>query len=364
MLSNKCPLCNQVLPAGITEHSLHQKINQIESDAKAAAAKEAKLALAAEVTKAVEADRKQSAARIAEAVADAVAVERKQNESKVAELNKRATLAERETKKAVTEAALAATNAEREKNALANVRLENEVAKLQNQLAKKSGEQLGEQGERDLYADLSRSYPSDRIERVGRGVNGGDIIQIVMDGHKEVGRIVYENKNTSNWQSAFVVQARKYRTQYETPFVMIVSRVLPSKERGMCVEGDIPVVEPRLASIIAGIMREGILEIAKLRMSKVDGDRKGKELLEYIVGDKFQPRFRALATATSNLKELQDKEKTWHESHWEKQARQHAELDSRQREINASLQEIVKEDRKAPGRVVNGDASHWGLAAD
>ena len=140
---------------------------------------------------------------------------------------------------------------------------------LNRQLEKKSGEQFGEMAELDLFAELKCAFPTDRIERVGRGVKGADIVHTVMDGNTVAGRIVYESKNVSTWQNAFIEQAKKYHAQYETPYVIVVSRVFPKKQRGMCVVDDVPVVEPRLATTLAAVMRDGILEIAKLRPTKV-----------------------------------------------------------------------------------------------
>jgi len=126
-------------------------------------------------------------------------------------------------------------------------------------------------------------------------VKGADIVHEVMDGSKVVGRIIYESKNTSIWQNGFIAQAKKYQTQYETPHVLIVTRVFPSKRKGLCVVRDIPVVERRTAVALATIIREGVIEIAKLRLSGKFHDEKSQELFEYIVGHKFCTRFREMA---------------------------------------------------------------------
>jgi Uncharacterized protein conserved in bacteria (DUF2130) len=64
-------------------------------------------------------------------------------------------------------------------------------------------------------------FPNDKIERIGRGVKGADIVHEVMDGAKAAGRVIYESKNTSIWQNGFIAQAKKYQTQYETPHVLV-----------------------------------------------------------------------------------------------------------------------------------------------
>ena len=156
------------------------------------------------------------------------------------------------------------------------------------------------------------------------------------------GCIVYESKNVSTWLNTFITQAKKYHTQYETPYVMVVSRVFPKKQCGMCVVDDVPVIEPRLAATLAGVMREGILEIAKLRLTKVGTDGKAQELFGYVVGNEFQTRFRDMADAVDGLKDIQKAGRTWHENQWAKESRLHAQIEGRHREVNAKLQLIVK----------------------
>ncbi len=123
---------------------------------------------------------------------------------------------------------------------------------------------------------------------------------------------------------------------------MVVSRVFPKKQRGMCVADGVPVVEPRLATTLAAVMRDGILEIAKLRLTKVGSAEKAQELFVYVVGNKFQTRFCDMADAVDGLKAIQKSARTWHENQWVKESRLHAQIEGRHREVNAKLQLIVK----------------------
>jgi hypothetical protein len=191
---------------------------------------------------------------------------------------------------------------------------------------------------------------------MGRGEKGGDILQTVMDGTEEAGSIVYEVKNTSGWNNEFITQARKYRTQYHTPYVMIVSRVLPKEgQRGMCVSDGIPIVEPHLASAVAAVMRFAILETFRRRVAEGDSDQIAQNVLAYIVGDEYQTLLRAKTAAVFAMKDLQEKDRDYHERHWEKERRLIAEIEKCDREGNTSIQEIIKDERKTPHREETDD---------
>ena len=161
-------------------------------------------------------------------------------------------------------------------------------------------------------------------------MKGADIVHQVMDGTKVAGRIVYESKNTSNWQNGFIAQAKKYQTQYETPHVMVVTRAFPLKLKGLCVLNGIPIVEKRVVVALATVIREGIIDIARLLLSKFR-DEESQELFEYIVGDKFCTRFREIAEGVASLREQQQKERTWHENAWQAEAKIHERIKSSSR---------------------------------
>jgi hypothetical protein len=372
-MPSKCPLCGQTLPAAIDEQSLHQKLDRMKLAAEQAATKAAKKALEEELKARFEAAKKiaqekanrefgaelgnlkrqlveaakNTAKQVAEVRKSAGAEAERLMKGQLLELDKKLQAAEKKTAaevaKAKKEATDTAKETERVKHAVELIRLQAEVEKLNRQLEKKSGELFGEEGELDLFEELTQEFRNDRIVRIGRGVKGADILHTVMDGNKVAGCIVYESKNVTAWQNAFIEQAKKYHAHYETPYVMVVSRVFPRKQRGMCVVDDVPVVEPRLATTLAAVMREGILEIAKLRLTKVDANEKARELFEYVIGNEFRTRFCSVADAVESLKDLQQSERTWHENQWIKQARFHTQIEARHREINAKLQIIVKE---------------------
>jgi hypothetical protein len=175
-------------------------------------------------------------------------------------------------------------------------RLQRQLDELSRKLEGTASEQLGDEAEVDLHKVLRDAFcPNDKVERIGRGSRGADILHHVIDEGKTVGHIVYESKNTGGWNRAFVAQAKKYQTLYNTPHVIIVTRTFPSKQKGLCVDKGIAIIEKHAAVALAKIIRDGILEIARLRLSGHSQDAKSYELYQYIVGDRFRTRFRDIS---------------------------------------------------------------------
>ncbi len=355
-MPGQCPLCGQSLPEAINEKELQARIEKLASPMLAVEKKKLKEEFGTQLVAECEMARQKAERQFQQQLRAADkrakdAEDRRQKEVEQArkevenrmgkEVARNVRLATREN-----EAKLEKLQAEREKE---KVRYEADLAKFQGKLEdlsrkleKQSGEQLGSEAELDLFTELKQAFPQDRIERIGRGVKGADIVHAVMDGTKVAGRIIYESKNTSNWQNGFIAQAKKYQTQYETPHVMVVTRVFPCKHKGLCVVRDIPVVDNRMAVALATVIREGVIEIAKLRLSGKFHDEKSQELFEYIVGDKFCTRFREMAESIASLREQQQKERTWHENAWQAESKIHERIEGRHREVDAQIRAIVR----------------------
>jgi hypothetical protein len=403
-MSSKCPLCRQPLPEAINANELQSRIQKLASPALAAEkkklneefdsqlvaqreiarqnaerrserelreAKERALRLEQEKDREVKRLQKHYSERLAAETETAKRDAERGMRKQLLDAEKRAKDAEERRQKEVEQARKEAENrlakeaaqtvrhatleneakldklqSERQKD---KIRHETELAKFQGKLEdlsrkleNQSGEQLGAEMELDLFTELRHAFAADKIERIGRGVKGADIVHQVMDGTKVVGRIIYESKNTSDWHKSFIAQAKKYQTQYETPHVLIVTRVFPSKQKGLCVVRDIPVVERRTAVALAMVIREGVIEIAKLKLSSKFHDEKSQELFEYIVGDKFCTRFREMAENIASLREQQQKERTWHENAWQAESKIHERIEGRHREVDAQIRAIVR----------------------
>jgi hypothetical protein len=240
----------------------------------------------------------------------------------------------------------AARETDRQRYEKESAKLQGRLEDLSRRLDKQSGEQLGDEAEVDLESKLRQEFPQDKIERIGRGIKGADIVQHVMDGATAAGKIVNESKNTLDWNKDFITQAKKYQTEYETPHVMIVTRAFPAKQKGLWVEKGIPIIEKSMVISLATVIRDGVIEIAKLRLSGSVRDEKSQELFDYVVGDKFGTRFREIAEGIASLRDQQEKEKTWHENTWKGESKVHERIERCHRQVGAEIGAIVSDGKE------------------
>ncbi|HYN82788.1 MAG TPA: DUF2130 domain-containing protein [Gemmatimonadaceae bacterium] len=397
-MSERCVVCGQPLPAGVSEAEMHRRLDKLAS----AAAEEAAASLRRELErgfriklsahaatirkralaeaeassrrKLAVAERKLEAAKIASqrAVEKAVREANVSSNAQLASLQRKLeaadSAAERAAKKAAKQAAAETAKRsqreldlvkergakERAQHAADTARLKTKVDELSLKLERQTSEQMGDMTEADALAALKRAFPHDDIQRIGRGVRGADILQKVIVDGGEVGRIVYECKNTSSWQNEWLTKARGYRTEYQTQWVVIASRCFPRREKWFVVERGVPVIELRLIVRLAEVIRSAVIEIGSLRLTTVGRQAKAQQMFEYVLSDNFASSIKSIAEAITALRAQQSRERQWHTETWAKNLRLYDEVDGGQREIAAQVRAISEAPARGGLRAIAG----------
>ncbi len=346
-MSQRCPVCGQTVPKGMDHLELQRRIEKISAVTSQHEVEKVRRELDWRYRKSLSKQIKEVQKRtIKQARASSrIEIESLRQQLKQAELR-----SHRETEKAAKEAARQSQKdielikersaKERAQHVAENAKLKATIDNLSIRLEHLTSEQMGDMCEADVYATLKTAFPGDEIQRVGRGVRGADIVQRVMVAEREAGRIVYECKNVSTWDNDWLVKAKKYRTEYQTPWVIIASRTFPRRQKWFVVERGVPVIDLRLVLKLAEIVRTAVIEIGQLRTSNVGRQMKAEEMFEYILSDHFVGRFKCIAEAVAALRDQQSKEKRWHTDAWAKQTRLHDEIDDGRREIDARIRSI------------------------
>ncbi len=222
------------------------------------------------------------------------------------------------------------------------VQLEQRVSGLQRELQNKSADELGEEGERDLSQILRRDFPNDNITRISKGERGADIRQVVKWQDRPCGNIIYESKNVKSWSNTFLTKAMRYKSQYNTPNVIIVSTAFPPKERWFCVRNNVPIIHPSKVAFLVPIIRDSILTLAKSKLPEQERSSKMEELYRYMHSDEFQQKLNSLISSTENLRKLQANEKRAHATTWSKQDEEIGEIEQATSQIQSKVKAIIE----------------------
>jgi len=359
-MPRNCPLCGQPLPRGMTEATLHQRMDRLGAAAAKEEGQRVRRELSKEYHERLVGREKDLRTRIAKEASASyrsqiTALQRQVDESERRSRQAADKAAKEVAKQSQREISLIKERAARERaqHTAETARLKTRVDDLSLKLERQSSEQLGEMGESDAYTALRSAFPGDDIQRIGRGTRGADIVHRVLAGGKELGRIIYECKNVSTWQNDWIAKAKQYRSQYQTPWVIIATRTFPRRQKSFAVERGVPVIDLRLVVKLAEVVRAAVVEVGHLRTSQVGRNAKADQMFDYILSDHFVGRFRNIADAVSALREHQTKERQWHAEAWQRQEKHYGELDDSRREIDVRVRGIAEGGSKNRLRVIS-----------
>ncbi len=188
------------------------------------------------------------------------------------------------------------------------------IKELQEQLKKGTTPQVeGLNLEGELVKELKREFPEDKIEHHGKT---GDILHHVNFRNKKVGLILYECKKTTKFNSAFIDQAKKAMALRQATYGVLVTTAFKKDTAGFWVEKDILIIHPYGAIYIAKVLRSSIIEIHSLKISRMEMEKRSKELMEYIKGEDFKNSVEDSIYRTISLYEMLKKEIKSHQGIW------------------------------------------------
>jgi hypothetical protein len=327
--AGRCPMCEQPIGQDVARRIEERQREQYEAAlakarAEAAATMEQKLAaaraeakLAAETAlsaKLAESQLKLVAAEQAkvaasEQIAALKAAQEAAVEKRVAEIQE-GLLRQKEDLQREKESAVLAEKAK-------VLKLQSDLADLQRKLENKTANELGEGSEIDLFEQLKATFEGDRIARVGKGVNGADVIHEVIHNGKVCGKIVYDAKNRNAWQNEFVVKLRADKIAQAADHAILASNKFPKDKAHVHYQDGVIVAAPARVAAIVQLLRDQVVRMHELRISKEGREQKSMEVYAFITSEHCKQLLDQVETQAGRMLELDSKEQEAHRRLWD-----------------------------------------------
>lgn len=209
-----------------------------------------------------------------------------------------------------------ALNAEKAKHAEETQKLTGQLQAVTRQLEKKTADELGEGAEVKLFDDLKAEFDNDKIDRVGKGVSGADIIHTVIHNGRECGKIIYDSKNSAAWRDDYVSKLVQDQTAAKADYAVLSTFKFPAGTKQVEVRESVIIVNPARAVAIAQIIRRQLVQVHTLRLSKSERAKKMAALFDYITSPRCAHLLERIESQADALLKLQEKEMKAHEAHW------------------------------------------------
>lgn len=211
----------------------------------------------------------------------------------------------------------AAVLAEKSKAFDESQRLHMKLQDLQRQLEAKTSNELGEGSEIDLFEQLKEAFPQDRIWRVGKGVNGADVIHVIVHNGQDCGKIIYDSKNRNAWQNEFVNKLRADKIAEGADHAILSSNKFPKDKREIHPQDGVIVANPARVAALAEILRGQVLRMHALRASGQEREQKTLELYTFITSEHFKQLIDQVEMQTAKMLDLDTKEQEAHRRLWD-----------------------------------------------
>ena len=211
-------------------------------------------------------------------------------------------------------------DAEKERQ-LADMR--RQIEDLKRKAEQGSQQMQGEAGEQELEAMLRATFPSDEICAIGQGVRGADVHQVVVDARgRKSGSILWECKNTRNWNDAWVGKLKEDQRARHAELAVLVTAVLPKGVARFALVDGLLVTDFACAPCLAGILRANLFELAQTRNAAMHKEEKLELLHRYLSGVAFRQRVEAIVEAFTAMHHDLNQERRAAERQWARRARQ------------------------------------------
>lgn len=202
-----------------------------------------------------------------------------------------------------------------------------DLKKLVDEMKRKSEqgsqELQGEVLELDIQAALERQFPQDVIEPIARGVRGADLVQQVRNGVLQpCGSIVWECKNTKNWQPAWIGKLKEDQRACGAALAVILTVALPPGIRDFGLIDGVWVASRGAWPALAVALREQLIEVARARKASVAMAENMEALYRYLAGEGFRHRVQALVETMDAMRAGLDRERRAMEKLWKEREKQ------------------------------------------
>jgi hypothetical protein len=214
----------------------------------------------------------------------------------------------------------AAVSAEKEKYFREKVKLEGQLQEMQRRLQKKTANELGDEGERDLFEELKLEFPNDQIERVKKGKEGGDIIHRVVHNGQICGSVLLESKNTSRVMNSYTTKLKNDQARTGCEHGILSTLAFPAGASQLALRNGILLCHPGRVVVLVHLLRRQIIQAFGSRLSNAARQEKSAALYEFVTSPTAAELWDRFSKLTEGMRELDQAEIERHRRVWAKRA--------------------------------------------
>lgn len=201
----------------------------------------------------------------------------------------------------------------------------------------KSGGEIVDGADIDLYDELRAAFPEDMIAR-----KGGNLIIELRYKSKPAGRLLIAAKPRAAWQHAFVTKLRQETSELGADHAILATPVFPAGKKELFVDGGVIVVSPARVRAIVEVLRKALIAMHIARLSEQERADKLSKLFRHITSAAFKRKLAEASDLTTEALQLDVDEKRAHDLVWRKRGTVLTRIRQVLRDIDTDVSTIVE----------------------
>lgn len=213
------------------------------------------------------------------------------------------------------------------------------ILELQEQLKKGKTPQIaGFDYEKEVEKILKQNFPDDSIIPTGKK---GDVIQTVNYNKKSVGTILYECKKTEEYQNSFISEIKKHQEIAKADYGVIVTHSTKQNKSSFFIENDIIVINPLGLLDIAFLLRDMLIQLSIMKLTKEKNEQKGQEILRYMQTGEFKKYMIDTVEKSKSAYNLLIQEVKSHKKNWEERLKIYFVIHQNTQNVRLAIGKII-----------------------
>lgn len=220
--------------------------------------------------------------------------------------------------------------------------LQKKVKTMEQQLQKKTANELGDGGEIDVFEALRDAFPNDRISRIKKGQPGADILHEILYKGQVCGKVILDSKVRQGWQNSYVTKLRQDQVDAGAEHAILTSSVFPAGKKEMCIESDVIIVNPARVVHIVHILREAMVTMHVRGLSMKERTGKMNKLYKLVTSEAYGKKFSEAGRLAQDILDLDVQEKKAHDNTWKKRGAFAIRINNVLREIETDVAAVIE----------------------
>lgn len=226
-----------------------------------------------------------------------------------------------------------------ENQAKANKKSHERIAQLEKQLKEgKTPQTAGFDYEKEVIKILGETFSKDNIIPTGKK---GDALQEVISQDKVIGSILYECKKTSEYNNEFITKIKQHQEKAKADYGVIVTHAIKKGKSKFFIEDEIIVIDPLCLLDIAYLLRSAIIEMHKLKLTRVKMEEKGRAILQYMQSGEFKTNMIDSAQKAEEAYKLMIQEINDHKKNWTKRYKLYFTINNNIQTVRLKIGKII-----------------------